>query len=101
MNDQPETKAGADERLSLVDLLQPMETFKETDEDGNKRLVTENYVHEGCVLILCGTNGKPIGWLDTHAAVSGRVYRHHIIKPKSADAILDALAQPATLEDKQ
>lgn len=53
--------------------IRPMETL---DEAG--RLIARAHVHEDCAIVLYGTNDKPIGWIDTHAWLKGRVYRDHL-----------------------
>lgn len=47
-------------------------------------LVAIANVHEGCVIALQGTNGKMIGWIDTHAWTKGRVYRDQLLPPSEA-----------------
>ena len=38
--------------------------------------------------MVIGTNGKPIGWIDTHATFSGRTYRDQLLAaPPAAEPV--------------
>jgi len=51
----------------------------ETMPNGDAHLVSQAWVHEGCVIEIRGTNDKAIGWIDTHEWLFGSVYRHHLL----------------------
>lgn len=56
--------------------VQPMETAP----SGSDALEpSEIDVSEGAWAIVLGTNAKPIGWVDTHAAFQGRTYRNRLL----------------------
>jgi hypothetical protein len=44
-------------------------------------------VHEGAWALIIGTNGKPAGWVDTHAAFAHRLYRDQILRADIASPL--------------
>lgn len=71
-----ETMVGekGDELMRGEFVLRDMETI-------GKRFQQEALIHEGCALVIRGTNARAVGWIDLHETFGGRVYGHHVISP--------------------
>jgi hypothetical protein len=59
---------------------------------GDAHLVSQAWVHQGCVIEIRGTNDKPIGWIDTHEWLSGLVYRDRLVAAPNEASMSDLVA---------